>query len=184
MPAPLPRAAALLAAIATVACDVRGGTPVAAARAPRDPCSLITAAEAASLLGTPITVRPARTGGPPACEYAPATGKRLNGFTLSVYWTGGREALATTVAGQSIASDMMQTAEADPSSVMKLERVAGLGDEAYFNPAIGSSVLQDDTLLEFDITAMMWHRKYDEGKALWARLAAVALARLAEGGES
>ena len=48
-----------------------------------------------------------RTGRPP-CEYVPTASKKLNGFTLTVYWSGGKEALAVTKAGTRIAKAAMK----------------------------------------------------------------------------
>ena len=151
------------------------------ARADRDPCSLITKEEAETILGATFNVaqRTNRGGGPPSCEYTPANSKKFNGFTLTVYWTGGKDALATTKAGSRIARTMMKTNQTDPMSITAIEAVDDLGDEAYFNPVMGSSVLKNDTLLEFDITAMMWHQPSREaGLELWKQLVNKALARL------
>jgi hypothetical protein len=143
----------------------------------RDPCVLITPAEAEAILGVPVTMRRAEKD-ERTCEYAPSVGKKLNGFTVTVYWKGGKEALTTLKGGMSVATGMMKDGETDPTSMMKLEPVPGLGDEAYFNPIAGTSVLLDDTLLEFDITAMMWHQSREEGLTKWKKIAATALARL------
>ena len=151
------------------------------ARADRDPCSLITKEEAETILGATFKVEKHnnRGGGPPSCEYTPANSKKFNGCTLTVYWTGGKDALATTKAGTRIAKAMMKTNQTDPMSITAIEPVDDLGDEAYFNPVMGSSVLKDDTLLEFDITAMMWHQPSREaGLELWKQLVNKALARL------
>src|SRR5688572_19701937 len=119
-----------------------------AARAHRDPCSLITKEEAQSILGATFTVtkRDKVAGaGPPSCEYTPAGSKKLNGFTLTVHWTGGKDVLATTKSGTRIAKSLMKTNQTDPMGLMTIEPVDDLGDEAYFNPVLGSSVLKDDT---------------------------------------
>jgi hypothetical protein len=164
-------ASAKTAEVSSAAADSRE-TPAAR----QDPCSLITKAEADAILGTAFTVRPGSAAG--TCDYVPTEGKRLNGFTITVHWTGGKEALSVVKGGMSIATSMMKTGEMDPSSMMALEPVEGLGDEAYFNPMVGSTVLKDDTLLEFDIRAMMWHQTKEAGKELWKQLASKALARL------
>jgi hypothetical protein len=142
----------------------------------RDPCSLITKAEADAILSDVFTVRPGSEAG--SCDYVPSASKRLNGFNVKVYWKGGKEALSVVKGGMSIATKMMKTDEMELGSMMTLEPVKGLGDEAYFNPMVGSTVLKDDTLLEFDIRAMMWHHKRGEGRELWKQLVSTALARL------
>ncbi len=153
-----------------------------AARGDRDPCSLITKEEAETILGATFNVTKQEKvagAGPPSCEYTPATSKKLNGFTITVYWTGGKDALATTKSGTRIAKVLMNTKQTDPMGLMSIEPVDDLGDEAYFNPVLGSSVLKGDTLLEFDISAMMWHQPSREaGLELWKQLANKALARL------
>ena len=148
------------------------------ARGARDACSLITKEEVNAILGTAFSVRPGKSNGPPTCEYVPTASKKLNGFTLTVYWSGGKEALAVTKAGTRIAKAAMKGTQVDPMSMMALEPIDDLGNEAYFNPMIGSSVLAGDTLLEFDIRAMMWHQSLEGGKELWKQLVGKALARL------
>ena len=162
-----------------------GAVPAAsrtAARRDRDPCSLITKEEAETILGAAFNVTKQEKvagAGPPSCEYTPANSKKLNGFTITVYWTGGKDALATTKSGTRIAKALMNTKQTDPMGLMSIEPVDDLGDEAYFNPVLGSSVLKDDTLLEFDISAMMWHQRSREaGLELWKQLVTKALARL------
>lgn len=143
----------------------------------RDPCSLITKEEAEAILSDVFIVRPGSDAS--SCEYVPAQGRRLNGFVITVHWKGGKEALSVVKSSNSIATDLMTKGDAvDMSSLMSLEPVEGLGDEAYFNPMAGSSVLKDDTLLEFDIQGMMWHRKRGEGRERWKELVAKALSRL------
>ena len=161
--------------------DPDEGKPAAkttsAQRDGRDPCSLITNAEAAAILGAELTVTRAAKD-ERTCEYAPSTGRKMNGFVVTVYWKGGKGALTTLKGGMSVATGLMKTGEVDMTSMMKLEPVPGLGDEAYFNPIAGTSVLLDDTLIEFDIRAMMWHQSRESGRELWKQLAATALARL------
>ena len=186
------RIAALTACIVMCACSQNddrvvqtadGAVPAKSrARADRDPCSLITKEEAETILGAKFNVTRqdrVRGGGPPTCEYTPAASKKFNGFTLKVYWTGGKDALATTKSGTRIAKTLMKTNQTDPMGLMTIEPVDDLGDEAYFNPVLGSSVLKDDTLLEFDINAMMWHQPSREaGLELWKQLVNKALTRL------
>ena len=162
--------------------ETADGAVPATARADRDPCSLITKEEAEAILGATFTVTKqdkVAGAGPPSCEYTPASSKKLNGFALKVYWTGGKDALATTKSATRIAKTFMKTSQTDPMGLMSIEPVDDLGDEAYFNPVLGSSVLKDDTLLEFDISAMMWHQPSREaGLELWKQLVNKALARL------
>lgn len=186
------RIAAAAAFIAVCACSENddrliqtadGAVPAASrARADRDPCSLIAKEEAETILGAKLNVTKQEQvagAGPPSCEYTPAASKKLNGFTIKVYWTGGKHALETTKSGTRIAKAFMNTKQTDPMGLMAIEPVDDLGDEAYFNPVLGSSVLKDDTLLEFDISAMMWHQKSREaGLELWKQLVNKALARL------
>ena len=146
------------------------------AKANRDPCSLITKAEADAMLSDDFAVRPGSEAG--SCEYVPSAGKKLNGFTVKVYWTDGKEALSVVKSGMSIATSMMNTDKMDLGSMMTLQPVEGLGDEAYFNPMSGTTVLKGDVLLEFDIRGLMWHRKLGEGREAWKQIASKALARL------
>jgi hypothetical protein len=145
---------------------------------PPQPCMLITAEEVQAILGKPFTARLTRRGGTPICEYAPTSNSQTDGFTLTVYWTGGKEALAVTKAGTRIAKAAMKATQVDPMSMMALEPIDDLGDEAYFNPMLGASVLKGDALLEFDIRAMMWNQTMESGKELWKKLATTALSRL------
>jgi len=173
-------AASLALALAVAACGGGGGgsdTRAAATQASKDPCSLITEAEAEAILSADLTVGPGTAAGPPTCEYAP-TGRTLNGFTLTVYWQGGREALEVGKQGRALATAMIQGEGRSLDNMLALESVPGVGDEAWFNPAAGTMVLQGEVLLEFDIRGMMWHQKYEPGKELWKQLAARALSRL------
>ena len=77
-----------------------------------------------------------------------------------------------------IATSLMTTEKADVNSMMVLQPVSGLGDEAYFNPMMGSTVLKGDALLEFDIRSLMWHRTEEVGLDTWRRLVERALSRL------
>jgi len=173
-------AATLALAFAAAACGGDGAaTRAAATQARNDPCALITEAEAEAILGTDLTVGPGTAAGPPTCEYAP-TGRRLNGFTLTVYWRGGREALDVAKQGHSLATEMIQGEGRSLANMLALEPVPGVGDEAWFNPAAGTMVLQGEVLLEFDIRGMMWHQKYESGRELWKQLATRALSRLPE----
>ena len=186
------RIAAATAFIALCACGEKddrliqtadGAVPAASrARADRDPCSLITKEEAETILGAKFNVTKQEQvagAGPPSCEYTPAGSRKFNGFTIKVYWTNGKNVLATTKSGTRIAKALMKTNQTDPMALMSIEPVDDLGDEAYFNPVLGSSVLKGDTLLEFDISAMMWHQPSREaGLELWKQLVNKALARL------
>ena len=173
-------AATLALAFAAAACG--GGAAASGAAATRennDPCSLITEAEAEAILSADLTVRPGTAAGPPTCEYAP-TSRRLNGFTLTVYWRGGRGALDVAKQGYSLATEMIQGEGRSLANMLALEPVPGVGDEAWFNPAAGTMVLQGEVLLEFDIRGMMWHQKYESGRELWKQLATRAVTRLAD----
>jgi hypothetical protein len=161
---------------ADLAADGRHSQAAAEAKT-RDPCSLVTLGEAEAILGVSLTARRANHDAR-TCEYAPAAGAKMNGFTVTVHWSGGKEALGTLKGAMSVATGLMTSSEMDPSSMMKLEPVPGVGDEAYFNPIAGTAVLLDDTLLEFDIRAMMWRQSRESGRSLWKRLAATALAKL------
>lgn len=171
---------AMLPSCSSAGDDGGSSTPESAAnpaRQARDVCSLITEAEAEALLGADLIVTPGTSGGPPSCIYK-ANSRRLNGFTITVHWQGGREALGVVLGGMTIATTLAKTDEPDINSMMQLRPVEGVGDEAYFNPMAGTSVLKGDTLLEFDIHEMMWHRKLEEGLGVWKQLAEIALSRL------
>ena len=148
-------------------------------QASRDPCSLITKEEAEAIFEAKLTVKQAVRKGPPTCEYTPAEGRKANGFALTVYWRGGKDAMATTKAGARIAKGAMKSTNTlDPMAMMSLEPIDDLGDEAYFSPVMGSFVLKDDTMLEFDIRMLMWKQSKEGGKARWTQLVTKALARL------
>ena len=82
---------------------------------PRDPCSLVTAAEAAAILG-PLAGAP--TGTKDACSYPVATSGGSRPVTLEVLWSGGVKAMnnakaTTKMVNSSFTEPIMQGANAE-----------------------------------------------------------------------
>lgn len=152
------------------------GAPAAAAA--RDACALITAEEAAAILGSPLTptsrsVSAARS----VCDYVPAGGagaQSFQSFTLEAVWSGAEEEIRTArSAAETAASAAGGKEDEVVSSVMGLKRVEGLGDEAYFSRRTMSYVRKGDVVLVFQAAGL------DEpAREHWEALARAALARL------
>ena len=143
----------------------------------RDACALITKAEVDAILRTAVTPKPSSDSRSSSCDYIPAGSG--DGFSLKVFWTGGKDELATTKKAMRIAPKMMKAGGINPAGMMALEPVDGLGDEAYFNAIVGSSVLKGDALLEFDLRLVSFHLSEPEKTAaVWKALTTKALSRL------
>lgn len=143
----------------------------------RDACALITKAEVDAILRTSVTPKPSSDSRSSSCDFIPAGSG--DGFSLKVFWTGGKDELATTKKAMRIAPKMMKAGGINPAGMMALEPVDGLGDEAYFNAIVGSSVLKGDILLEFDLRLVSFHLSEPEKTAaVWKALTSKALARL------
>jgi len=144
----------------------------------RDACSLIAKQEADSILGSPVTPTPRPASGERSvCDYVPAGGpgaQRFESFTLEVRWTRGQEEIkiARSSAKQSVGVSGGKQDEV-VSEVMGLQRVDGLGDEAYFSRRAMSYVRKGDALLVFQVAGL------DEpARKRWETLARIAVSRL------
>jgi hypothetical protein len=144
----------------------------------RDACGLITKAEADGILQIPLTLRPERKNGWSECRYEGPGGA---GFSLKVFWSGGKEEMAVTKSAMQLAPAVMRENDMEPAGRLALHPVADLGDEAYFNPIAGSYVRQGDVLLEFDLRLILFQAPtHDSAIAQWRALAQQALGRLDE----
>jgi len=141
-----------------------------------DACGLITKPEVDAILGASVTLRPDRKTGWSQCTYEAPGGA---GFSMKVFWSGGEEELTVTKSAMSIAPGMLGDNGVESTGMMALKPVADLGEEAYFNPIVGSYVRQGDVLLEFDLRLLLFHAASREAAVeQWRALAEKALARL------
>lgn len=172
---------ASIAMLAMLSCACSGqdsktpqdSAPTAAAPAGmRDACALITAEEAAKILGSPAAVTP-RSVSPErsVCDYVTQS---FESFTLEASWQGAEDGIkaARTSATAAIAAAGGKDDQV-VSDVMGLRRVENLGDEAYFSRRGMSYVRKGDVLLGFQSAGL------NEGaREHWEALARAALARL------
>jgi hypothetical protein len=152
------------------------GEAQTAGESQRDACGLITKPEADSILQAPLTPRREQKNGRSECHYEGPGGA---GFSLKVFWTGGKEEMAVTKSAMKLAPAISRENGMEPTGMLALHPVADLGDEAYFNPIAGSYVRQGDVLLEFDLRLMLFQAPtQDSAIAQWRALAEQALGRL------
>lgn len=95
-------------------------------------------------------------------------------FTLEAVWSGAEEDIRTARSAAKVATGAAGGRQDDVvADVMGLNRVDGLGDEAYFARRTMSYVRKGDTLLVFHNAGL------DEpARDNWEKLARAALARL------
>ena len=90
-----------------------------------------------------------------ACDYGPSTGPTgptYQGFSLEVSWTGGKDAIEVGRSAAGIATDAAgDKSDSIASGVMGLQRLDGVGDEAYFSGRTMSYVRKGDVLLQFQL---------------------------------
>jgi hypothetical protein len=142
----------------------------------REACGLITKAEADAILQAPLTLRPERKNGRSECHYEGPGGA---GFSLKVFWSGGKEELSVTKSAMQLAPAVMSEKGMEPAGMLALHPVAELGDEAWFNPIAGSYVRRGDVLLEFDLRLILFQAPtHDSAIAQWRALAETALGRI------
>lgn len=143
----------------------------AAAPAARDACSLITADEAAKILGSPVKLTP-RSGSQSrtACDYV---SDAYESFTLEVAWSGAGEELKTARSAGRIAASQAGGQDQVVNDVIGSSRVENLGDEAYFSRRTMSYVRKGDVLLIFQNAGLN-----EPAREHWEALARAALARL------
>jgi hypothetical protein len=147
-------------------------SPAAPAKS-RDACTLITAEEAAKILGSPVTATSRSVSAQKSvCDYVT---QAFESFTLEATWQGAEDEIKSARAAASAA-----TAAAGGkddrivSEVMGLRRVENLGDEAYFGRRTMSYVRKGDVLLGFQNAGL----NDPDALAHWEALARAALARL------
>ena len=179
--------ARVLAAIAGLAlASCRGGAPEASssgavarggpANAPtdRNACHLLTHDEVSEIAGRKVLMADQIEAGDTfsTCDWEDEAG--VSAFSLTVYWSGGKEQWETWRLAQGMGDAALKSAEgvsgsdvvkqgpvpgigdaalksaegASGSEVVKQGLVPGIGDAAYFSPVLPSLVLKGDTLFE------------------------------------
>jgi hypothetical protein len=148
--------------------------PAASAAAPasRDACSLITADEAAKILGSEVTATARSVSAERSvCDYVT---KAFESFTLEAHWKGAEDEIkavrtASTAATAAAGGKQDQVV----NEVMGLQRVENVGEEAYFSRRAMSYVRKGDVLLVFQNAGLN-----EPAREHWQALARAALARL------
>ena len=154
--------ARVLAAIAGLAlASCRGGAPEASssgavarggpANAPtdRNACHLLTHDEVSEIAGRKVLMADQIEAGDTfsTCDWEDEAG--VSAFSLTAYWSGGKEQWETWRLAQGMGDAALKSAEdASGSEVVKQGLVRGIGDAAYFSPVLPSLVLKGDTLFE------------------------------------
>jgi hypothetical protein len=148
-------------------------TASTAAAKSRDACALITAEEAAKILGSPVTVTSrSESAQRSVCDYVT---QAFESFTLEATWQGAEDEIKTarTAATATVVATGGKQDQV-VNDVMGLQRVENLGDEAYFARRTISYVRKGDVLLGFQTAGLN-----DPGaREHWEALARAALARL------
>ena len=168
--------------LAAAACGT-GGNPqpspetspaasTASSGATRDACSLITAEEAAKILGSVVkTASRSTSADRSTCDYVTDA---YESFTLEAVWKGAESEMATArSAGKLAAAQAGGTADPVVNDVLGVQRVPDLGDEAYFTRRSTSYVRKGDVLLAFQNAGLN-----EPAREHWEALARAALARL------
>ena len=152
------------------------GTPASSAASPggasRDACELITADEAAKILGsaTKLTAR-SMSAERSICDYVTDA---YESFTIEAVWKDGATAIAAARSGGRLAAQAAGgSADAVVNDVMGVQRVESLGDEAYFSRRTTSYVRKGDVQLIIQNAGLN-----DPAREHWEALVRAALARL------
>lgn len=149
-------------------------TPAPAAAAPaaaRDACALITADEAAKILGSQVKLTPRE--GPSqrsACDYLTDA---FESFSVEVFPAGAEAELTSARSAAKAAVNAVGGQDQVVNDVMGLYRIENLGDEAYFSRRSMSYVRKGDVLLVFETAGLN-----EPAREHWEALARAALARL------
>jgi len=172
-----------VAGLALASC--RGATPeasssdAAARKAPakaaadRNACHLLTHEEVSEIAGRKVVMADQSEAGDAfsTCDWEDEAG--VSAFSLTVYWSGGKEQWETWRLAQGLGDAALKSAEgASGREVVKQGLVPGIGDAAYFSPVLPSLVLKGDTLFEIKFSLA------PKADAKFAPLAARLLAKV------
>ena len=138
----------------------------------RDACALITAEEAAKILGSAVkTASRSASAERSTCDYVTDA---YESFTLEAVWKDAEnEMAAARSAGRLAAAQAGGTADPVVNDVLGVQRVQNLGDEAYFTRRAMSFVRKGDVLLVFQNAGLN-----EPAREHWEALVRAALARL------
>jgi hypothetical protein len=134
--------------------------------------------EAESIVGNSLQLqREATSSRLSSCDYMPTDGSGA-GFSLKVYWNDGKNELATSKAAMGLAPKLMKQGHMETGGMMSLEPIDDVGDEAYYNPIVGSYLLKGDRLLEFDLRLLAFGQPQGTPREKWLSLARKAVSRM------
>lgn len=175
----------LVAVAGLVLASCRGGAPetssvgAAARKAPakaaadRNACHLLTHDEVSEIAGRKVVMADQVEAGDTfsTCDWEDEAG--VSAFSLTVYWSGGKEQWETWRLAQGLGDAALKSAEgASGNDVVKQGLVPGIGDAAYFSPLLPSLVLKGDVLFEIKFSLA------PKADAKFAPLAAKLLGKL------
>ena len=147
--------------------------PAKAGAADRNACHLLTHAEVSEIAGRKVLMADQVEAGDTfsTCDWEDEAG--VSAFSLTVYWSGGKEQWETWRLAQGLGDAALKSAEGvSGSEVVKQGPVPGIGDAAYFSPLLPSLVLKGDTLFEIKFSLA------PKADAKFAPLAAKLLAKV------
>ncbi|HWP63104.1 MAG TPA: DUF3558 family protein, partial [Candidatus Binatia bacterium] len=139
----------------------------------RHACQLLTHEEVSELVGEKIVLSVRTDSGETwsSCDWETAEGLAL--FSLTVYWSGGKEQWDAWKAAVNLGQQVFEQAEGvGPDDIIEQGPVAGIGDAAYFSTVLPSFVLKGDALLEMNLFFV------EQAEAKFAGLAAKLLTRI------
>lgn len=179
------RTTVLVAAAGLALASCRGGAPEtsssgaaarggpAGASADRNACHLLTHDEVTEIAGRKVVMADQVEAGDTfsTCDWEDGAG--VSAFSLTVYWSGGKEQWETWRLAQGLGDSALKSAEGvSGSQVVKQGPVPGIGDAAFFSPVLPSLVLKGDTLFEIKFSLA------PKADAKFAPLAAKLLAKV------
>ena len=135
-----------------------GATPVASQRGgqpKRNACDFVDRAEIEKMAGTALNVvHDIQDTDLTVCEMTDPTSK-IAIFSVTVYWSGGKDRARAQEAALSMAQQMLKNAEdADMAALTGSEKAPGLADKAFYSDVLPSWVLKGDVMIE--IIAPTW----------------------------
>ena len=143
------------------------------AAADRNACHLLTHDEVSEIAGRKVVMADQSEAGDTfsTCDWEDEAG--VSAFSLTVYWSGGKEQWETWRLAQGLGDAALKSAEGPSGSeVVKQGPVPGIGDAAYFSAVLPSLVLKGDTLFEIKFSLA------PKAEAKFAPLAARLLAKV------
>lgn len=115
-------------------------------------CHLLDQVEVSALVDDKIVMRDQTEAGDTWSTCSWETEKGVSLFSMTVYWSKGKQEWETWRMAQGAGNQAVKQAEGvGAGNVVKSGLVAGIGDGAYFSKLLPSLVLKGDTLFEMNL---------------------------------